>query len=111
MSKAVLSSPSSRAIFIGAPLAALGQLAMTFIATVVILTIAAFDRVSGSGMASLLSSSSVIGSNSLGFQANMEGQLCKVWEGLHVSLRTAPSKRAPSKSSARTLHYSCALGS
>ena len=32
--------------------------------------------------------------NSLGFQAKMKGQLCKVWDGLHVSPRTAPSKRA-----------------
>ena len=30
---------------------------------------------------------------SLGFQAKMKGQLCN-WNGLHVSPRTAPSKRA-----------------
>ena len=46
------------------------------------------------GMASLFSSSGITGLNSLGFQANMKGQLCKVWGGLHVSPRTAPSKRA-----------------
>ena len=34
------------------------------------------------------------GLNSLGFQANMDGQLKSVWGGLHVSPRTAPSKRA-----------------
>ena len=44
--------------------------------------------------------------NSLGHQANMEGQLCKVWDGLHVSPRTAPPKRA---SSAHIVHGSCAL--
>ena len=27
-------------------------------------------------------------------QANMEGQLCKFWDGLHVSLRSIPIKRA-----------------
>ena len=32
--------------------------------------------------------------NSLGFQANMKGLLCRVWDGLHVSPRIAPSKRA-----------------
>ena len=32
--------------------------------------------------------------SSLGFQANMEGQLKKVWGGLHVSPKMAPSKRA-----------------
>ena len=46
------------------------------------------------GMASLFSSSGITCLNSLGFQANMEGQLKKVWGGLHVSPRTAPSKRA-----------------
>ena len=30
----------------------------------------------------------------LGFQAKMKGQLCNIWNGLHVSPRTAPSKRA-----------------
>ena len=30
----------------------------------------------------------------LGFQANMEGQHSKVWDGLHVSPRLAPSKGA-----------------
>ena len=46
------------------------------------------------GMASPFSSSGITGLNSLGFQANMKGQLCRVWDGLHVSPRTAPSKRA-----------------
>ena len=46
------------------------------------------------GMASPFSSSGIACLNSLGFQANMEGQLKKVWGGLHVSPRTAPSKRA-----------------
>ena len=32
--------------------------------------------------------------STLGFQANMEGQPKKVWGALHVSPRTAPSKRA-----------------
>ena len=31
--------------------------------------------------------------DSLGFQANMKGQPFRVWDGLHVSPRTAPSKR------------------
>ena len=39
-------------------------------------------------------SSGIISLNSLGFQSNMKGQLCKVWDGLHVAPRTAPSKRA-----------------
>ena len=46
------------------------------------------------GMASPFSSSGVTCLNSLRFQANMEGRLKKVWGGLHVSLRTAPSNRA-----------------
>ena len=46
------------------------------------------------GMALPLSSSGLTGLIFLGFQANMKGQLCKVWDGLHVSPRTAPSKRA-----------------
>ena len=46
------------------------------------------------GMASPFSSSGITCLNSLGFQANMEGQLKKVWSGLHVSPRTAPSKGA-----------------
>ena len=41
------------------------------------------------GMVSPFSSSGIAGLNSLGFQANMEGQLCRVWDGLHVSPRTA----------------------
>ena len=45
-------------------------------------------------MASPFSSSGIIALNSLGFQAKMNGQLCKIWNGLHVSPRTAPSKRA-----------------
>ena len=32
--------------------------------------------------------------NSHSSQANMEGQLCKLWDGLHVSGRIAPSRRA-----------------
>ena len=46
------------------------------------------------GMASPFSSSGITGLNSLGFQANMKGQLCQVRGGLHVSPWTAPSKRA-----------------
>ena len=46
------------------------------------------------GMASPFSSSGITCLNSLGFQANMEGELKKVRGGLHVSPRTAPSKRA-----------------
>ena len=46
------------------------------------------------GMVSPFSSSGITGLNSLGFQANMKVQLCRVWDGLHVSPRTAPSKRA-----------------
>ena len=45
-------------------------------------------------MPSPFSSSSITCLNSLGFQANMEGQLKKIWGGLHVSPRTAPSKEA-----------------
>ena len=43
------------------------------------------------GMASPFSSSGITCLNSLGFQANMEVELKKVWGGLHVSPRTAPS--------------------
>ena len=46
------------------------------------------------GMASLVSSSGMTGLNFLDLQANKEGQLCNVRNGLLVSLRTAPSKRA-----------------
>ena len=42
------------------------------------------------GMVSPFSSSGITGLNSLGFQANMKGQLCRVWDGLHVSPRRAP---------------------
>ena len=42
-------------------------------------------------MASPFSSSGITGLN---FQANMKGQLCRVWDGLHVSPTTDPSKRA-----------------
>ena len=45
------------------------------------------------GMASPFSSG-ITGLNYLGFQAKMKGQLCKIWNGLHVSPRTAPSQRA-----------------
>ena len=41
----------------------------------------------------MVTSSGMTGLNSLGFQANMKGQLCKVWDGLHVS-PTGPFKRA-----------------
>ena len=40
------------------------------------------------GMVSPFSSSGITCLNSLGFQANMKGQLCRVWDGLHVSPRT-----------------------
>ena len=46
------------------------------------------------GMVSPFSSSGITCLNSLRFQANMKGLLCRVWDGLHVSPRTAPSKRA-----------------
>ena len=46
------------------------------------------------GMVSPFSSSGMTCLNSLGFQANVKGQLCRIWDGLHVSPRTAPSKRA-----------------
>ena len=49
------------------------------------------------GMPSPFSSFGVVALNSLGVtgcQANMEGQHCKVWDGLHVSPRAAPSKGA-----------------
>ena len=46
------------------------------------------------GMVSPFSSFGITCLNSLGFQANMKGLLCRVWGGLHVSPRTAPSKRA-----------------
>ena len=39
----------------------------------------------GLGMPSPFSSSGIVALNSLGFQANMEGQHRKVWDGLHVS--------------------------
>ena len=45
-------------------------------------------------MASPFSSSGITCLNSLGFQTNMEGQQKKVWVGLHVSPRTAPSRGA-----------------
>ena len=48
----------------------------------------------GLGMPSPFSSSGIVALNSLGFQANMEGQHRKVWDGLHVSPRLAPSKGA-----------------
>ena len=44
-------------------------------------------------MASPFSSSGITCLNSLGFQADMEGQLKKVLGGLHVSPISAPSKR------------------
>ena len=45
-------------------------------------------------MPSPFSSSGITALNSLGFQANMEGQHRKVEDGLHVSPRLAPSKGA-----------------
>ena len=48
----------------------------------------------GLGMPSPFSSSGITALNSLGFQATMEGQQGKVWDGLHVSPRLAPSKGA-----------------
>ena len=48
----------------------------------------------GLGMPSPFSSSGVVALNSLGFQANVEGQHRKVWDGLHASPRLAPSKGA-----------------
>ena len=57
------------------------------------------------GMASPFSFSGMTGLDSLGFQANLEGQLCKIWDGLHVTPRTAHS-RGPS--SVHILHGSCA---
>ena len=45
-------------------------------------------------MPSPFSSSGIVALNSLGVQANMEGQHRKVWDGLHVSPGTAPSKGA-----------------
>ena len=44
------------------------------------------------------------GLNSLGFQANMKGQLCSVWDGLHVSQERLPQK---GQSSAHTFHGFC----
>ena len=46
------------------------------------------------GMPSPFSSSGIVALNSLGVQANLEAQHRKVWDGLHVSPRTAPSKGA-----------------
>ena len=51
------------------------------------------------GMASLFSSSGIMCLNSLGFRATMKGQLCKVWDGLHVSPKQPPLK---GQSAART---------
>ena len=45
-------------------------------------------------MATSFLSSGITGLNFLMFQANMKGQLCKAWGGLHASPRTTPSKRA-----------------
>ena len=52
-------------------------------------------------MPSPFSSSGIVALNSLLVRGNMEGQHRKVWDGLHVSPRLAPSKGA---SCARTLH-------
>ena len=48
------------------------------------------------GMASPFSSSGITCLNSLGFRANMKGQLCKVWDGLHVPLGS-PQEQPPPK--------------
>ena len=55
------------------------------------------------GMVSPFSSSGITCLNSLGFQANVKGQLCRIWDGLHVSPRTAPE----GQNSAHTLHGFC----
>ena len=44
------------------------------------------------GMPSPFSFSGIVTLNSLGFPAKPEGRLRKVWDGLHVCPRTAPSK-------------------
>ena len=48
----------------------------------------------GLSMPSPFSSSGITALSSLGFQANMEGQHRKFWDGIHVSPRLAPSKGA-----------------
>ena len=48
----------------------------------------------GLGMSSPFLSSGIIALSAPGFQANMEDQHRKVWDGLHVSPRLAPSKGA-----------------
>ena len=55
------------------------------------------------GMVSPFSSSGIACLNSLGYQANMKGQLCRVWDGL------CPQEQLPQKvqSSAHTLHDFC----
>ena len=52
---------------------------------------------------SCFSSSGITGLNSLRFQANMKGQFCRVWDGLHVN-------RIPKNSSlkkGKALHILC----
>ena len=46
------------------------------------------------GMASPFSSSSIVGLSAFKFHVNMQDRLRRVWDGCHVSPRTAPSKGA-----------------
>ena len=46
------------------------------------------------GMASPFSSSGIVGLSSFKFHVNMQDRLRRVWDGCHVSPRTAPSKGA-----------------
>ncbi|RYE04502.1 MAG: reverse transcriptase family protein [Rickettsiaceae bacterium] len=46
------------------------------------------------GIASPFSSSGIVGLNAFKFQTSMRDRLCRVWDGCHVSPRTAPSKGA-----------------
>ena len=55
-----------------------------------------------------LLSSGITGLNFLGFQAHKEGQLWKIWNGLHVPQEQLPPKGL---SSAHNLHVFCAMGS
>ena len=48
----------------------------------------------GLGMSSPFLSSGIVALNPLGFQANMEGQHSRDWDGLHASPRLAPSRGA-----------------
>ena len=46
------------------------------------------------GIASPFSSSAIVGLNAFKFQTSMQDRLRRVWDGCHVSPRTAPSKGA-----------------